>query len=282
VPTRDEATVKLTRLRNIIRDLGSVLVCYSGGIDSALVLAVAHQELGPERAIGMTALSPSLAESERAAAEIWATKLGATHRFVHSQELNRPDYVKNGPDRCFHCKTELYAIARQKATAWALSSIANGTNLDDLGDYRPGLKAATEAQIRSPLCEAELNKDDVRAIAHLLDMPIWDKPASACLASRIPYGTSVTFARLRQVERLESSLRALGFLQVRVRHHEDIARIEVPSPELARLVSPEVSKMVDQAGRDAGYKFVTVDIRGYRTGSLNEVLSTRSLPLISS
>jgi len=272
---------QLMQLRHLLREMGSVLVCYSGGIDSALVLAVAHQELGPERAIGMTALSPSLAEAERDAASQSAHTLGATHRLVDSHEIMRPDYAKNGPDRCFHCKTELYEIAVQKAKEWQLGYIVNGTNLDDWGDYRPGLQAAQNAQVRSPLCEAELRKDDVRAIARLLGLSNWDKPASACLASRIPYGTAVTFARLRQVEQLEEALRKLGFRQVRVRHHEEIARIEVPTNDIARLVTAEMSVCVDRAGRDAGYRFVTVDLRGYRTGSLNEALPSRSLPVIA-
>lgn len=261
--------------------MGSVLVCYSGGIDSALLLAVAHQELGPDRAIGMTALSASLARDELSGAEHQARIMGATHRLVESHEIRRPDYVKNGPDRCFHCKSELYEIAQAKATEWGLSHIANGTNLDDLGDYRPGLEAAENAKVRSPFIEAGIDKLGVRAIAHVLGMPIWDKPASACLASRIPYGTAVTAELLRKIERMESALRGLGFTQVRVRHHDDVARIEVPTSDLPRLLTPEVSQAIDRLGRDVGYRFVTADLRGYRTGSLNEQLPNRSLPIVS-
>lgn len=272
--------------------MGSVLVCYSGGIDSALVLAVAHQELGSARAIGLTAVSASLPSSEKEAAETLAHTLGATHRLVSSQEIQRPDYVKNGPDRCFHCKTELYEIATIKAQEWDLSVIVNGTNLDDLGDYRPGLKAADQALVRSPLCEAQLSKQDVRDLAQELGLPIWAKPASACLASRIPYGTAVTPARLRQIEQVEQALHALGFLQVRVRHHEEIARIEVPRDEIARLFEPQISELIERAGRSAGFRYVTIDLKGYRTGSLNEALSkneaqsngvqaNRSLPIVS-
>ncbi|HXS16695.1 MAG TPA: ATP-dependent sacrificial sulfur transferase LarE, partial [Polyangiaceae bacterium] len=215
--TQSESThVQLARLRALLRDMGSVLVCYSGGIDSALVLAVAHQELGVERAVALTAVSPSLPQREREAAAAFARSLGANHQLVASQEIQRPDYVKNAPDRCFHCKTELYQIAQAKAEQWGLSTVVNGTNCDDLGDYRPGLHAAELAQVRSPLCEAGLTKRDVRALAQLLELDLWDKPASACLASRIPYGTQVTPARLQQIEALESTLQALGFAQVRV------------------------------------------------------------------
>jgi len=280
--TQSESThVQLARLRALLRDMGSVLVCYSGGIDSALVLAVAHQELGVERAVALTAVSPSLPQREREAAAAFARSLGANHQLVASQEIQRPDYVKNAPDRCFHCKTELYQIAQAKAEQWGLSTVVNGTNCDDLGDYRPGLHAAELAQVRSPLCEAGLTKRDVRALAQLLELDLWDKPASACLASRIPYGTQVTPARLQQIEALESTLQALGFAQVRVRHHEQVARIEVPKSDLARLVAPEIAQLVEQAGRKVGFRYVTVDLQGYRTGSLNEALPHRALPVLS-
>lgn len=266
--------------------MGSVLVCYSGGIDSALVLAVAHQELGSSKAIGLTAVSPSLPSAEKDAAETLARQLGATHRLVSSHEIQRPDYVKNGPDRCFHCKSELYDIAQLKAKEWGLSVITNGTNLDDLGDYRPGLKAAEDALVRSPLCEAKLNKKDVRALAQILGLPIWDKPASACLASRIPYGTAVTPSRLRQIEQVEQALHTLGFSQVRVRHHEEVARIEVPREDMARIFEPQISELIESAGHAAGFRYVTIDLKGYRTGSLNEalpsaVLQNKSLPIVS-
>lgn len=262
---------KLDHLRAVLRELGSALVCFSGGIDSAFVLAVAHEQLG-ERAIGMTAVSPSLPASEREEAARIARSLGARHECVDSHEIERPGYAANGPDRCFHCKSELYQIAERKRREWDLAHVLNGTNLDDLGDYRPGLQAATEAGARSPLVEAAMTKADVRQAARLIGMEIWDKPAAACLSSRIPYGTAVTRERLRQIEGFEADLRALGFRQVRVRWHDQIARIEVDLAELETLLRGDVRNQVVERGKTHGFRYVTVDLGGYRTGSLNEVL----------
>lgn len=282
IPVQAESAsidAKLARLRELFRDLGSVLVCYSGGIDSAFVLAVAHAELG-DKAVGMTAVSPSLPESEKLDAERIAAAIGAPHRFVESHEIEREGYVKNAPDRCFHCKSELYDIARAKSAEWGLSAIVNGTNLDDLGDYRPGLEAARRAGVKSPLVDAGMNKADVRAAAKLIGMEVWDKPASACLSSRIPYGTSVTRERLAQIGGFEAELKALGFRQVRVRWHDKIARIEVSLDELPRLLEPGAREAALAAGKKHGFAYVTVDLAGYRTGSHNEVLVGRSLRLI--
>jgi len=270
---------QLDSLRGILRELGSVLVCYSGGIDSAFVLAVAHAELG-ERAIGMTAVSPSLSEGEKEDAARIALKLGAAHRFVDSHELERPGYVQNGPDRCFHCKSELYDIAEAKRREWQLAVVVNGTNRDDLGDYRPGLEAAKNAGARSPLVEAGMTKSDVRAAAQAIGMDIWDKPAAACLSSRIPYGTSVTTERLAQIAGLEAELKALGFRQLRVRWHEKIARIEVALGELELMLAPGVREAVVTAGKEHGFQYITLDLGGYRTGSHNEVLLGRALRIV--
>lgn len=270
---------KLSRLRSIMRDMQSVLVCYSGGIDSALVLAIAHQELGSQ-AIGMTAVSPSLPEGERADAARIAAALGAEHRFVNSNEIAREGYVKNASDRCFHCKTELYSVAEAAQKEWGLSFIANGTNLDDLGDYRPGLVAAENAQVRSPLIEAQFSKADVRAAALALGMDVWDKPAAACLSSRIPYGTSVTTERLAQIGGFEADLKALGFRQLRVRWHDKIARLEVALQELPRLIEPEIREKVVDLGKKHGFSYIALDLAGYRMGSHNEVLVGKHLRVV--
>lgn len=275
----ETAAQKLERLRAGLRELGSVLVCYSGGLDSAFVLAVAHSELGA-RAVGMTAVSPSLPPSEKLDAERIARQIGAAHRFVDSNEIARPGYVANAPDRCFHCKSELYEIAEQKRAEWGLAHVVNGTNLDDLGDYRPGLEAAKNARVRSPLVDAGLTKSEVRQAARLIGMDVWDKPASACLSSRIPYGTSVTAERLAQIGGLEAALKALGFRQLRVRWHDAIARIEIDLAELEGLFRPGVREEVVRLGKAHGFSYVTIDLAGYRQGSHNEVLVGRALRLV--
>jgi uncharacterized protein len=270
---------KLSRLLAILRDAQSVLVCYSGGIDSAALLAAAYRELG-ERAVGMTAVSPSLADAEREDAVRLAREIGAEHRLVESAELQREGYAQNGPDRCFHCKSELYDIAERKRSEWGLACVVNGTNLDDLGDYRPGLEAAKQAGVRSPFVEAGFSKSDVREVAKELGVSAWDKPAAACLSSRIPYGTSVTPERLRQVGGFEADLRVLGFRRSRVRYHDKVARIELDLEDLPRLMQPEMREAVVKAGKTHGFTYVTLDLAGYRTGSHNEVLTGRSLRIV--
>jgi uncharacterized protein len=281
----------LERLEQLMRGMESVLVCYSGGIDSAFVLAVAHRVLG-ERCVGMTAVSPSLAPFEKEEAIAIAKKIGARHELVESHEIDSEDYAKNHADRCFHCKSELYRISEVKKREWALAEVVNGTNLDDLGDYRPGLEAAKNAGARSPLVEAGLRKADVRLLAQELGLTIWDKPASACLSSRLPYGTRVTRERLLQIGALEGEIHALGIRQARVRWHAvggtapgtneaAMARIEIGRDELTRAF--EVRDAIVEAGKRVGFTYVTLDLAGYRLGSHNEVLSVdgrRSLRIV--
>lgn len=276
---------QLEKLRNIFAEMESVLVCYSGGVDSALVLKIAHDVLGPH-AVGMTAVSPSLAPAEKELAISVAKRIGARHELVESHEIDDPDYQRNGPDRCFHCKSELYDISAAKQKEWNIAFVANGTNLDDLGDHRPGLDAAKRAGVRSVLVEAGFHKSDVRRVAELVGLSVWDKPAAACLSSRIPYGTSVTRERLVQIAGLEAELRALGLRQLRVRWHavspknEDaaIARIEVEKSELPKAF--EQREAIAAAGRRYGFNYVTLDLEGYRVGSHNEVLVGRALRVV--
>lgn len=275
----DALSAQTSELEKLFAEMGSALVCYSGGIDSALVLAVARRALG-DRALGLTAVSDSLSASEREDAVRLAASMGAKHLLVESHEIERDGYRKNGPDRCFHCKSELYEIAAEKARELGIAVVVNGTNKDDLGDYRPGLEAAKQAGVRSPLVELGLGKSDVRALAKSLGIDAWDKPAAACLSSRIPYGTSVTRERLAQIEGFESDLRTLGLRQLRVRYHDAIARIEIALDELPRLLAPGVREAALEAGKRHGFRYVTLDLGGYRKGSHNEALVGRSLRLV--
>ncbi len=279
---------QLDALTQLIASMGSVLVCYSGGIDSALVLAIAHRALG-DKAIGMTAVSPSLASFEREGAIRVAKELGARHELVDSSEIEDENYAKNDDRRCFYCKSELYRIAEKKQREWGLGAVLNGTNTDDLGDYRPGLEAAKDAGARSPLVECKIGKTDVRRLARLLGMPIWDKPASACLSSRLPYGTRVTRERLDQIGRLEDAIHNMGIRQLRVRWHEvgnkavgregSIARVEIAEDELERAFV--LRQEIVEAGKKEGFSYVALDLQGYRTGSHNELLTGRSLRVVT-
>ena len=262
-------TEKLTRLRNILRSMERVAVAYSGGTDSSLLLKVAFDELG-DGAIGITAVSASLAAEELAEAEAIARQIGARHVLVNSHETDDPRYLENTPQRCYFCKAEVYDELVRHAQQLGYAVVVDGTNADDVHDHRPGRQAAREWGIRSPLMEAGLTKDEIRQLARQLELPNWDKPAAACLSSRIPYGTMIDLEKLAQVEQAEQSLHRLGFRQLRVRHHDRVARIEVELLDFPLILARR--EEILQAIQAAGYQYVTLDLAGFRSGSLNEVL----------
>jgi pyridinium-3,5-biscarboxylic acid mononucleotide sulfurtransferase len=259
---------RLDQARGIVRDLGSVLVAYSGGVDSSLLLKLALDELG-EGAVAVLASSPAYPESEQEEARVLAQSMGARLVEVTTSELELEAYTRNNPDRCFHCKEELFDTLEPIQRDLGLQHLAYGATADDAGDHRPGHGSAVRRGVRFPLLESGMSKSDIRAAARNLGLPNWNKPSFACLSSRIPHGTQVTVAALRQIEAAERALKDIGFRQVRVRHHGDVARIEVEAGEIARLVD-ERDRVVELL-RATGYKFVSVDLEGYSTGSLNRV-----------
>ena len=263
----DELDDKLLALRAVIRGYGSALVAFSGGADSALVLKVAVDELG-DRARGLIAISPTLARRELDLARAFAEGVGATLDVVDSHELERPGFAMNPTDRCYHCKAELMDLARPRAVELGLAEVLLGTNLDDLGEHRPGLAASSERGARHPLVEARLTKPEVRELSRRLGLATWDKPQLACLSSRFPYGTAITPERLARVDRFEEGLHDLGFVQLRVRFHDEIARVELEVSELGRAV--ELRERIVALGRASGFRHVTLDLVGFRSGSLNE------------
>jgi pyridinium-3,5-biscarboxylic acid mononucleotide sulfurtransferase len=267
---------KHAALTNLLHDFPSLIVAYSGGVDSAYLAYAATQALG-DRALCVTADSPSYPDRHRQLALRVAREFGFRHELIETRELEREEYRANPANRCYFCKHELYthltAIARERGVA----AIADGSNADDRDDYRPGRQAAREFGIRSPLDDAGLTKDEIRELSRRAGLPTWDEPASACLSSRIPYFSEVTDEKLRTIERAEAVLRNLGFRICRVRHHDSIARIELGRDELARALQPDMADAIDRGLRALGYQHVTVDLRGYRLGSLNDALRLRPL-----
>ncbi|MDK2741535.1 MAG: ATP-dependent sacrificial sulfur transferase LarE [Nitrospira sp. BO4] len=258
---------KLDRLRTLLTEMGSVVVAYSGGIDSTFILKVAHEQLH-EKAVGITAVSPTFPSIELETAERVAQEIGARYETVQTDQLAIDDFVKNDANRCFHCKTDLYRLLGNLRESKAAAYVVDGTNLDDLGDDRPGINAARQWGVRSPLVEAELSKSDIRILAKELGLSNWDKPAAACLSSRIPRGIVITSEKLSRVERAEAVLQHEGFRHFRVRNHGEIARIEVAKDELPWFMEAARCARISAQLKELGFKFVTVDLEGYRAGGV--------------
>ena len=264
---------KHEKMRDGIRSLGRVAVAFSGGVDSTFVLKVAVDVLGPENVLAVTGVSSSLARRELQAAKTLAESLGVRHLLIDPGEFADADYLANPANRCYFCKNALYARMDKILASHDLAAALNGTNVDDLGDHRPGLDAAREHGVRSPCVEAGLSKAEIRTLSAEMGLPTFDKPASPCLSSRVPYGERITPAKLRMIEQAENFLHDLGVRECRVRHHDTLARIEVSPDWIERLMRPEMRARIDAAFSEFGYQYVTIDLRGFRSGSLNEVIA---------
>jgi uncharacterized protein len=262
---------KQDHLMGLLRQMGRVIVAYSGGTDSAYLAWAAKQALG-DNAIAITADSASIPESHKRDAEAFVRAFGIVHQYVETHEFENPEYIRNDANRCFHCKDELFTVLEKFAAAHGFSTIVYGVNQDDLGDYRPGQRAAKLHQVKAPLVEAGLSKAEIRELSRQAGLPTWDRPAAACLSSRIPYGTPVTIQNIKTVEAGEEEIKALGFRQFRTRFHGELVRIEIAPEELPRALTVEMSRRLTGIFKGLGYKYVTLDLEGYRQGSLNEVL----------
>jgi uncharacterized protein len=266
---------KFEKLTQILSETDRLLVAFSAGVDSTFLLKAAHMTIG-ERAIALTASSPTVPPGELEAAKNFADSLGCRHIVIDSHELTHPSFSQNPVNRCFFCKDELYRISRAEADKLGIETIVDGTNLDDLKDHRPGLKAADEWGVRHPLVEAEMTKEDIRRYSRELSLPTWDKPSSPCLSSRFPYGTEITLERLKKVGACEVFMKERGFREFRVRYHGDLARIEVSQNEIDRLFDKSIREAIVKRFKEVGFNFVSLDLQGFRSGSLNEAVQKQA------
>ncbi len=271
---------KLQCLHDSFLAMPSVMVAFSGGVDSSFVLRVAHDAIG-DRVLALTTTSPTMPDDDRLNAIAIAQTLGVRHLIIESNELEIAGYASNPVNRCYLCKHNLFTVCIAKARELGIETIVDGLNLDDLHDYRPGIKAAAEMHVRHPLVEVELTKADIRELSRSLGLPTWDRPASPCLSSRFPYGTQITLQGLRQVERGEQVLRSFGFSIARVRYHGEVARIEVEASEIERMLDTGIRAAIDLELKKIGFRFVALDLRGFRSGSLNEAIQTAQSPRLS-